>query len=161
MIGAYLKRILFGRRKGARRNTTQKGQREELLREMRESSPRTISTVMQTIEGFASEDNVGYVRDEMSFMEPDATPRQVTLYSMKLCDCSALISQSNPLKGKCQSPGCGRLIRSQCSRVCICGGVFCPKHAKRAWDGKDYCSKCRLVNWLRLFFQIGTERKEG
>ena len=93
--------------------------REELLELLKQCNPRQRSTIIQAIEGHASEDNIGYIKEELAFLEPDMTTRQVTFMSSRLCDCGKLISAKNPLTGVCQYSGCSKFTCSECSRVCI------------------------------------------
>ena len=149
----------------AKKSKQSKGQfmaentRDELLELLKKCNPRTRSTTMQAVEGRASEDKVGYVKEELSFMEPDFTTRRVTFISSRICDCGKLVSQDNALAGVCQYHGCTRFTCKECTRVCSrCGRMFCPDHGTVYRDGDIFCTRCRPIKWLRLFFDLGKKK---
>lgn len=134
--------------------------REELLELLKRCNPKQRSTIIQAIEGRASEDKVGYIKEQMSFIEPDMTTREVTFLSARVCDCGKLVSQKNPLTGVCQHLGCDKFTCTECARVCRCGKTFCPCHAAVYRDGEIYCRRCRPIKWLKVVFDIGNERRK-
>ena len=130
--------------------------RRDFLELLSRSNPRTRSTTMQAVEGRASEDGLQFVKEEMSFLAPDLTTRKVVFVSSRVCDCGRLISQENALAGACQSPGCANFTCKECSRVCSrCGRMFCPDHCTVYGDGEVFCTRCKPIKWLRLFFDLG------
>ena len=79
--------------------------REELLEYLKTCSPRTRNTFVQMIEGKVSEkDSTTVIRERLSFMEPDLTPRELTFVSSRLCDCGALIVEKNRLVATSDQP---------------------------------------------------------
>jgi len=129
--------------------------REELLALLKQCNPRQRSTVIQAIEGLASEDKVAYIKEHLSFLEPDLTTREVTFISSRVCDCGKLISQNNVLQGKCQQAKCVKYVCSDCSKVCSrCGRTVCPEHRTQYLDGSTYCRRCRPFKWARMFFDV-------
>lgn len=130
---------------------------EEIFRQFEQSNPRQQSDKIYSVEGKISEDNIGSTNVQLSFLQPDLTTRSVAITSARLCDCGRLISQ-NTLQGKCQHRGCSRYVCAECSRTC-CGRILCPRHYKEGRNGRVYCSRCRIIVWLKLFFDIG-ERTE-
>jgi len=129
--------------------------RDELLELLKKSNPRTRSTTIQAVEGRASEDKVGYIKEQLSFVEEDMTTRQVTFISSRLCDCGKLVSQENVLIGACQHPNCTSFTCKECSRVCsYCHRNFCTRHVILYRDGEIFCVRCRPIKWLRLFFDL-------
>ena len=136
--------------------------REDCLRLLRQSNPRQRSTTINSIEGYVEEDEIGFVREEMSFIEQDLTVRRITHNSSRLCSCNQLITAKNPLTGRCQHPGCRAFTCAGCVRVCRCGRVCCPRHATVYADQEIYCRRCRPLKWLKMFFDIGNgnERNE-
>lgn len=73
--------------------------RQELLELLKQCSPRQRSTTIQAIEGRVSDDKVGYIKEQLAFVEDDLTPRDVTFYSMHVCNCGELLSQQTPCRG--------------------------------------------------------------
>jgi hypothetical protein len=135
--------------------------REELLELLKQCNPRQRSTIIQVIEGRASEDNVGYIKEELAFLEPDMTTRRVTFMSARQCDCGKVVSAKNPLTGVCQHPGCKKFTCSECSRICVrCNRTCCSDHSSIYPDGEVYCRRCRFLKWLKIFFDIGNERSK-
>ena len=135
---------------------------KELKEQMKKSPVRTRHTTVQEVEGFASADKVGYVKEEMSFLETDGTAREVTFISSRLCDCGRLLGQENPIFGTCQHRGCTGFTCSECARTCTrCGGTFCPVHATVYRDGEIFCHRCKPIKWLKLFFGVNSERNKG
>ena len=135
--------------------------REDFLRLLRQSSPRQRSTTAGAIGGAASEDSVGYVREELAFVQPDLTTRSVTFYESRLCDCGRLLTAKNPLKGRCSETGCNRLQCDGCLGVCCrCRRTVCPAHYGQYGDGTIYCVRCRPFKLLKLFFDIKDHRSD-
>jgi hypothetical protein len=135
--------------------------REELLEYLKTCNPRTRNTFIQMIEGKVSEnDSAAFVREKLSFMEQDLTPREVTFVSSRLCDCGKLISQNNALQGKCQHRGCRRYVCAECARTC-CGRTLCPRHYTESRSGKVHCRRCRPVALLKAFFDIGNDNERA
>lgn len=135
--------------------------RADFLNLLRDSSPRQRSTTMHTVEGHVDEDGVGSITEELSFIEPDGmTVRRVTHHSSRLCTCNQLLTAKNTLKGRCQRPGCRAFTCAGCVRICRCGRVCCPRHATVYADQEVYCRRCRPLKWIKMFFDIGNERKE-
>jgi len=130
--------------------------RDEILEYLKTCSPRARNTVIQMIEGKVSENDAAtFVKETLSFMESDLTPRQLTFVSSRLCDCGKLVSQENPLHGKCQHLGCTRYICASCVRVCEhCKKTYCGRHSKQYKAGDTYCIKCRGHKWCRILFDI-------
>lgn len=129
--------------------------RDELLELLKKCNPRIRSTTIQAVEGRASEDKVGYIKEQLSFVEEDMTTRQVTFISSRLCDCGKLVSQENTLIGTCQHSNCTSFTCKECARVCSnCGRMFCPHHVTLYRDGDIFCVRCRPIKWLRLFFDL-------
>jgi len=133
---------------------------EEILRRFEQSNPRQQTTSISSIEGKASEDSVGFTKEQLSFIQEDLTTRSVVITSSRLCNCGKIITQKTSLAGSCQNRGCKNLVCSECIRTCRCGKTFCPKHAKIYRDGEIYCSTCKPFKWLKIFFCIGNGRKE-
>jgi len=130
--------------------------RRDFLELLAKCNPRTRSTTMQAVEGRASEDKVGYIKEELSFLEPDLTTRRVTFISTRVCDCGKLVSQENALAGACQFPGCTNFTCKECARVCSrCRRMFCPGHYSSYVDGDIFCARCKPIKWLLLFFDLG------
>jgi hypothetical protein len=130
--------------------------RDELIELLKKCNPRTRSTTIYGVEGRASEDKVGYIKEQLSFLEPDFTMRQVTFVSSRVCDCGTLISQENALAGVCQHPGCTKFVCIRCRRVCWrCNKTYCSEHASVYKDGETSCRRCRPIKWLRMFFDLG------
>ena len=132
---------------------------EEIFRRFEQSNPRQQTTSISSIEGKASEDSVGFTKEQLSFVQPDFTTRTVVITSSRTCDCGRLLSP-NSLVGTCQHNGCKCFVCSECARICRCGKTFCPRHATIYRDGEIYCSTCKPFKWLKIFFCIGNERKE-
>jgi len=134
--------------------------RQDFLKLLAKSNPRTLNTFIQVIEGKISEkDDAPFIKDVMTFLAPDLTTRQVTFLSSRLCDCGRLISQKNTLQGKCQHRGCSKYVCAECSKTC-CGRTLCPRHYSEGRDGEIRCSRCRPIAWLKAFFDIGREGSE-
>jgi hypothetical protein len=129
--------------------------RDDLLKLLKQCNPRTRSTTIQAIEGRVSEDRVAYVKEQLSFLEPDLTTRQVTFISSRVCDCGKLATQENTIVGACQHRGCSKFVCKECSRICSrCGKIFCPHHSTVYRDGEISCYSCKPFKWLRLFFDL-------
>ncbi len=141
---------------------------EDIFRLFGESTPRQRTSNIYRIGEKVSEDNVGFAKEELSFIEPDFTTRTVVSVSSRICDCGKLISQKNPLAGRCQRRRCNQFTCSECVRTCSrCGATFCPGHVSLCGDGESYCRQCQpirqLLAGLKWFFDIGKQgerRKE-
>lgn len=134
--------------------------RDALLEHLKSCNPKTLTTFLQVIDGKVSEqDAAPFIREEASFIDEDMTTRRVTLLASRLCDCGKLISQKNPLLGKCDL--CHkRYVCASCSRVCCrCSRTVCRADSTKYKDGSVYCKSCRPVKWIKMFFDID-ERQE-
>ena len=139
--------------------------RRDFIDLLNRSNPRQRKTTTQSVEGPASADGVTFVREEMSFVEPDATARQVVLTSSRQCDCGLVLTQSNPFLGQCQYRGCHGYLCAGCLRKCTracCGKVVCHEHS-RELSGSVFCTDCypgRLfIRLLMAFFQFDVKEK--
>jgi len=97
---------------------------EEILRRFEQSNPRQQTTSISSIEGKASEDSVGFTKEQLSFIQEDLTTRSVVITSSRLCNCGKIITQKTSLAGSCQNRGCKNLVCSECIRTCRCGKTF-------------------------------------
>jgi len=136
--------------------------RKDFLDLFKKSNPRQRNTTVQRVEGKASSDGTNFVKEELSFMSPDLTTRQVTFVSSRLCDCGAMLSANSPILGTCQYKSfgkeCGVYLCSQCSRICErCRKRICPKHSVKVND-VYYCSGCApfkiFGKVLKIFFRL-------
>lgn len=138
--------------------------RKALLDLLQKCNPKTRSTFAQIIQGKVSDEGgIPFIREELGFLDPDMAMRKVTLLESHLCDCGKLISQKNPLLGKCQHPGCKSYVCAECSKVCSrCGKTVCqqPGHFKQYKDGTIYCVRCWPFKLLKLFFDIEDRRSD-
>jgi hypothetical protein len=132
--------------------------RRDYINLMRGSRPRTRKTVTRVIEGKVDQDGATFIQEQLSFVEPDLTVRQVDFISSRTCSFGHLTDQQVRLVGKCErcesitcsTPGCS----FTCSR---CGKALCRRHAHvyGQVDGNSrnppeaYCSSCRLPVLLR------------
>jgi len=124
--------------------------REELLRLLSRCSPRTRRTVLRILEGEVAEDGVAYVREDLSFMEPDHTVRSVELISSRLCSGGHVLDDKTRIVARAQC--CGAIVcdAEGCTHVCSrCGKTLCREHTCRV-DGKDHCARCRLPALLKI-----------
>ena len=130
--------------------------RDEILEHFKTCSPRDRNTLIQTVEGKVSEDDAAtFVRETLCFMESDMTTRQLTFVSSRLCDCGKLVSQENPLRGRCQHPSCTRYICGSCVQICEhCKKAYCGRHSKQYKAGDTYCITCRRYKWGRTLLEI-------
>jgi len=136
--------------------------RKEFFQRNGASGPRTRATSTQVIDGKVSQgDDAVFIREETAFIDQDSTTRKTVVYYSRLCNCGGLIGQKNPLQGQCQHRGCAVFLCSQClRRCCRCGRTVCARHSTQYQDGQIYCSRCRPIKWLRLFFDIGAKENE-
>ncbi len=135
--------------------------RRDFIDLLSQCTEKNRKTTMGVVGDRVSRDHVNYVKEELQFMAPDMTPREVTLVVSTMCDCGKLLSQKNVLQGRCQHPGCTRYVCSDCSRVCRrCERTVCSQHSKLYGDGEIYCNRCRPLKWLKLFFDVGGKEKE-
>jgi len=144
--------------------------RKDFLDLLKKSNPRERKTAVQRVEGKVSSDGTNYVKEELSFMSPDLTTRQVTFVSSRLCDCGAMLSANNPILGTCQyisvrNKVCEVYLCSQCSRACErCRKRICPKHSIKVGD-VFYCRRCAplkiAAKALKAFFRIGEKENNG
>jgi hypothetical protein len=134
---------------------------EEIFRRFEQSNPRQQTDRIYNIEGKVSEDNIGSTNVQLSFLQPDLTTRSVVIASARTCDCGKLVSQKNSIAGICQHRGCTNFTCSECVRVCCrCGRVCCPGHASVYGGVEIYCHRCRPLKWIKIFFDVGNDRKE-
>jgi hypothetical protein len=127
-----------------------------LLNQMPGSHPRTRKTVMRVIEGKADQDDAAFIQEQLSFIEPDMTVRQVDFISSRTCSFGHLQDQQTRLVAVCEMCGVYTCSTPGCSFTCIrCGRALCRKHAHVYADGEAYCSGCRFMKWLRIFFDVG------
>ena len=135
--------------------------RKDFLDLLKNSNPKQRKTTVQRVEGKASSDGTNFVKEELSFMSPDLTTRQVTFISSRLCDCGAMLSANNPILGTCQYKGLGKACEvylcSQCSRNCEqCQKSICSKHSVKIGD-VYYCIGCAPLKIagksLKIFFK--------
>ena len=110
---------------------------------------------MQIIEGKVSEnDATTFIREKLSFMEADMTPRELTLVSSRLCDCGALLGDKNRLVGKAEC--CGVFTCEMCRIQCMhCGKIICRRHGITYSDGEVYCWRCKPIKWGKILLDIG------
>ena len=133
---------------------------EEIYRHFEQSRPRQQTTSINSLEGKASEDSVGFTKEQLSFVQQDLTTRSVVITSSRLCDCGKIITQKTLLAGTCQRNGCNHFTCTECSRTCSrCKKTYCPDHI-----GNTTCLHCRPIELLtkswKWFFDIGNERTE-
>jgi len=125
--------------------------RRELLRFLRRCSPRTRSSVIRTIEGRASADQVAFIKEHIETMEPDATVRVVDYVAARTCDFGHLLDEQNRLIATTDCCGALTCSAEGCSLNCIrCGRSLCRRHAAVFSDGEVYCPSCKSSKWLRI-----------
>ncbi len=123
--------------------------REELLEFLKTCNPRARNTFIQMVEGKVSEkDSTAFVREKLSFLEPDLTPRELTFVSNRLCNCGAIVGDNNKLVARAEC--CGVFTCEMCNNRCIrCGNNVCKAHSIVSSDGEVYCSRCKWfgIGW--------------
>jgi len=137
--------------------------RQDFIDLLNRSNPKQRKTSMQSVEGKVSADGVTYIREEINTVTPDMTARQVVFLSSRECDCGQVLGQDNPLKGKCQHPGCKHFVCRACCRTCgRCGMTVCYRHSRQV-SGVYYCKRCYplrlLIQIFKWFFDIEKEKK--
>lgn len=138
---------------------------QDFNRKLEECSTKSVSQTIQNIGGAISDDDTAYVMQKMSFIDTDMTPRDVILYSMHLCSCGQLLTQKNPVEGRCQARRCPNFTCSQCVNTCQrCKRNFCSRHVTRFGPDETYCSRCLpiriIVTSLKMFFNFGSGRNK-
>lgn len=131
--------------------------REDLLEEIQAWTPRTRNTFVQRIEGKVSEEGgTSFVREKVTGIAPDMTPRETTLVSSRLCDCGALISAKNQLAARAEC--CGAYVCEACIVRCTrCGRALCGRHAADYEDDEVLCSRCKPWHYIRIALGLGKE----
>lgn len=128
--------------------------REEFLKLLERSNPRTRKTVMRVIEGKVSQDDAAFIQEQLSFVEPDLTVRSVDFVSSRTCDFGHLQDQQTRLVAVCGQCGAYTCSAPGCSLACArCGVALCRRHARVHGEGEAYCSRCwpvALLRWLVL-----------
>lgn len=130
--------------------------REDLLKLLAKCNPRTRRTTVRQIEGKVSQDDVSFIQEQLSMLEPDLTVRQVDFIGSRLCDAGHAIDQQTRLIGQCQHKGCSAYVCSHpgCGFTCArCGMLGCRHHMHVYETGEAYCSRCHpiaLLRWLVL-----------
>lgn len=130
---------------------------EDFNRLLERCETKSVSQTIQNVGGPVSDDNTGYIKQEMSLIDADMTPRQVTLYSMRSCSCGKLVTEGNPIQGRCQHRNCANFNCSECVRTCQrCRRNFCSRHVTRFGPDEVYCSRClpfKIIGAsLKMFF---------
>ena len=133
---------------------------EEIFRRFEQSNPRQQTDKIYSIDGKVSEDNIGSINTQLSFLQPDFTTRSVEITSSRMCDCGKLVSQKNVITGTCQHNGCNNFTCSECVQTCSrCKHTFCPDHIRN-----NTCGRCQpvvlITKGLKWFFDIRNERTE-
>lgn len=120
--------------------------REELLRLLYRCSPRTRRTMLWVLEGDVAEDDVVYVREELSFMEADNTVRNVEIVSSRLCSGRRVLDTRIVARAQCRGV---RVCNTEgCMRVSSrCRMTSCQRHT-RFLHGKPFCRRCRILSVL-------------
>jgi len=138
---------------------------EDFNRLMERCKTKSVSQTIQHVGRPVSDDDTGYIKQEMSFIDEDMTPRRVTLYSMRNCSCGKIITESNAIRGRCQHHNCVSFTCAECSRTCQrCKGNFCSRHVTRFGQDEVYCSRCMPLKMftasVKWFFNIRKERSK-
>jgi Rieske Fe-S protein len=131
--------------------------REDFLKLLNKSNPKSRRTSIQSIHGRVEDDDVPYVSETLNFVAPDMTTREVVLYESHLCSCNRVLAKSNVLLGRCQHPGCTNYVCAGCMKECRCGRIVCPSHASKFKENGEavyFCRKCRILKWVRVFFNV-------
>jgi len=105
---------------------------------------------MRVVEGKVSQDNAAFIQEQLSFIEPDMTARQVDFVSSRTCSFGHLQDQQVRLVGVCEVCGAFTCSAPGCSFTCgRCGKAVCRGHARVYGETESYCSHCARVVWLR------------
>jgi DNA-directed RNA polymerase subunit RPC12/RpoP len=126
--------------------------REDLLKLLAKCNPRTRKTVIRVLEGKVSQDDAAFIQEQLSFIEPDLTVRQVDFVSSRLCDAGHALDPQTRLIGQCQYPGCQIYICSTagCGYTCSrCGKLVCRIHARQHGANEVTCLRCSWFVFLR------------
>jgi len=126
-------------------------------------NPRTRKTVMRVIEGKVDQDGAAFIQEQLNYIAPDMTVRSVDVISSRTCSFGHLQDQQTRLVASCEicqaytcsAPGC-----SFSFSCCHCGRAVCKRHGHLYSDGEVYCSRCRPIKWLKMFFDIGKKEEK-
>jgi len=133
--------------------------RRDFLNLLAASNPRTRKTTTRIIEGKVSEDDVAFVQEEMSFVQPDATVRSVNLIVSRRCDQGHLQDQQTRLVAVCEICGACTCSTPGCGFTCArCGIAICRRHASVWGQNEAYCPRCRWFALLRRLV-VGNEQR--
>ena len=128
--------------------------RAELLDLLARSNPRTRRTVLRVIEGRVSQDDVAFAQEQLSFVEPDMTVRNVDFVSIRLCSAGHVLGQEQHLVGQCSRCSAWMCSAPGCTRTCSsCNAILCGACARVYGPDEAYCARCHpraLLRWLVL-----------
>jgi len=131
-----------------------KMRRQDYLDTLARGNPRTRKTVARIIEGKADQDGAAFLQEQLSFVDPDMTVRQVDVISSRTCSFGHLQDQQTRLVAACEVCGNYTCSAEGCSFTCRrCGKAVCRRHAHVYGEGEAFCPGCRpwaFLRWLVL-----------
>jgi hypothetical protein len=128
--------------------------RAELLDLLARSNPRTRRTVLRVIEGKVGQDDIAFLQEQLSFVAPDLTVRNVDFVSIRLCSAGHVLGQEQHLVAQCSRCSAWTCSAPGCTRTCSsCNTLLCSACAHVYGADEAYCARCHpraILRWLVL-----------
>lgn len=138
--------------------------REDLLKLLARSNPRTRRTVLRVIEGRVSDDDIAFIQEQMSFVAPDMTVRNVDFVGVRLCSAGHVLGQEQHLVAQCSRCSAWTCSAPGCTHTCSsCNAILCSACARVYGPDEAYCTRCYprvLLRWVVLGSRRPTVGKE-
>ena len=138
--------------------------REDLLDLLARSNPRTRKTVLRVIEGRVSQDDVAFVQEQLTFVDPTMTVRNVDFVGVRQCSAGHVLGQEQHLVAQCSRCSGWTCSAPGCTHTCSsCNAILCSACARVYGPDEAYCATCHpraLLRWLILGSRRPTVSKE-
>jgi len=126
--------------------------RAELLDLLARSNPRTRRTVLRVIEGRVSQDDVAFIQEQLTFVDPTMTVRNVDFVGVRLCSAGHVLGQEQRLVAQCARCSAYTCSVPGCTHICSrCNVTICNTCAHVYGPDEAYCARCHpraLLRWL-------------
>ena len=126
--------------------------REDLLDLLARSNPRTRRTVVRVLEGRVSQDDVAFIQEQLTFVDPTMTVRNVDFVGVRQCSAGHVLGQEQHLVAQCSRCSAWTCSAPLCTNICTsCGILICRACSHVYGPDEAYCARCHpraLLRWL-------------
>jgi len=138
--------------------------RQDLLDLLARSNPRTRRTVVRVLEGRVSQDDVAFIQEQLTFVDPTMTVRNVDFVGVRQCSAGHVLGQEQHLVAQCSRCSAWTCSAPGCTRTCShCNAVLCSACSHVYGPDEAYCARCHpraLLRWLVLGSRRAISGKE-